>query len=179
MSDVAAKVKEIIVDQNVGSGAVEAGSAVATGLVILGSIYGEGGSVLTVLIYFAIGQLILVLTSFVYNWITPYDIHEHIERDNIAVGIGFAGALVAIGNLVRNALVHTFVDWETNILWLVLEVLLGLMLLPLARWMADKILLPGQNLNDEIVNQEKPNVGAGLIEAFAYVGGSMLICWAL
>ena len=45
--------------------------------------------------------------------------------------------------------------------------------------MTDKILLPGQKLTDEIVNQEDPNVGAAIVEAFAYVGGSMLIVWAL
>jgi hypothetical protein len=49
----------------------------------------------------------------------------------------------------------------------------------LARLFCDKILLPGQNLTDELINQEKPNVGAALVEAFAYAGGSMLIVWAL
>ena len=34
-------------------------------------------------------------------------------------------------------------------------------------------------LTDEIINQEKPNVGAALVEAFAYIGGSVLITWAL
>ncbi|MEM7109994.1 MAG: DUF350 domain-containing protein, partial [Bacteroidota bacterium] len=38
---------------------------------------------------------------------------------------------------------------------------------------------PGQNLTDEIVNQEDPNCGAALVEAFAYIGGSVLITWAL
>ena len=60
-----------------------------------------------------------------------------------------------------------------------LDTSIGLVLLPLARFLADKILLPGQKLTDEIVNQERPNHGAALIEAFAYIGGSILICWSL
>jgi hypothetical protein len=47
------------------------------------------------------------------------------------------------------------------------------------RFITDKILLPGQNLTDEIINQEKPNIGAALVEAFAYIGGSVLITWCL
>ena len=34
-------------------------------------------------------------------------------------------------------------------------------------------------INGELISQEKPNVGAGLIEAFAYVGGSVLITLCL
>jgi hypothetical protein len=32
-------------------------------------------------------------------------------------------------------------------------------------------------ISDEIVNQEIPNLGAGLIEAFAYIAASFLIAW--
>lgn len=171
--------KEIIDDQNVGTGVVEGASAIATGLIILGSVWGEGGGVLTAIAYWVIGQLLLILTSYVYNWITPFDIHEHIEKDNVAVGIGFAGALIAIGNLIRYALMHDFVDWMTTLETVGIDVAIGLVFLPVARWIADKILLPGQNLTDEIINQEKPNIGAAILEAFAYVGGSVLITWSL
>jgi hypothetical protein len=47
------------------------------------------------------------------------------------------------------------------------------------RFLADVVLLPGQKLTDEIANQDKPNVGAGFIEAFSYVGASFLIVWSL
>ncbi|MEM7552455.1 MAG: DUF350 domain-containing protein [Bacteroidota bacterium] len=171
--------KEIIEDGNVGTGVVEGGNAIATGLIILGSIYGDGGSILTALGFWAIGQVLLIVTSFVYNLITPYDIHEHIEKDNIAVGIGFAGALIAIGNLVRHALMHDFVDWQTSVTDEFVNVAIGLAFLPIVRLLTDKVLLPGQNLTDEIINQEHPNIGASVIEAFAYIGGSVLITWAL
>ena len=46
-----ATVKEIIQDRNVGTGAVEFGSYVATGLIIAGAIHGEGGGVLSALAF--------------------------------------------------------------------------------------------------------------------------------
>ncbi len=171
--------KEITEGQNAGTGVIEGASAVATGLIIMGSVYGEGGGIDTVLIYWVVGQALLILTSFVYNWITPFDVHEHIEKDNVAVGIGMAGAMIAIGNLIRHGLMHDFESWDITAESIAIDAGIGLIFLPVARLVADKILLPGQNLTDELINQDKPNIGAAIIEAFAYIGGSVLICWSL
>lgn len=175
--------EEILEQRNTGTGIVEGAIGVATGLIILGAIhgegYGEGGPIITALLYWILGMVIMFITSLVYNAITPYDIHEHIKKGNVAVGIGFAGALIAIANLIRFALMHDFEDWVITLEDVGIDVGIGLVLLPLVRLLTDKILLPGQNLTDEIVNQENPNCGAALVEAFAYIGGSVLITWAL
>lgn len=175
--------KEIIEDRNVGTGVVEAASSIASGLIIYGAISGESDNIfnglMTALLFWFIGQIVLIITSFVYNLITSYDIHEHIEKDNVAVGVGFAGSMIAIGNLIRFAIEGEFVGWGNILGEVGLDVLIGLLLLPVIRYITDKILLPGAKLTDEIVNQEKPNVGAALIEAFAYIGGSVLLTWSL
>ncbi|MBV6645021.1 MAG: DUF350 domain-containing protein [Cyclobacteriaceae bacterium] len=174
--------KEILEDQNVGTGIVEGANAIATGLIILGAIHGEGygagGPVVTAVLYWLLGQGILFLTTKVYDWITPYDIHDHIEKGNVAVAVGYSGAIIAIANLIRFALMHDFESWVITLEDVAIDVSVGILFLPLARFLTDKILLPGQKLTDEIVNQENPNVGAAIVEAFAYIGGSMLIVWA-
>ena len=174
--------KEILEDKNVGTGIVQGANSIATGLIVLGAIHGEGfgagGPIITALLYWALGQGILFVTTKVYNLITPFDIHEHIEKDNIAVAVGYAGAVIAIANLIRFSLMHDFESWVITIEDVGIDVAIGLVFLPIARLLTDKILLPGKNLTDEIVN-ENPNVGAALVEAFAYAGGSMLIVWAL
>lgn len=175
--------KEILEDRNIGTGVIDAANSIATGLIVLGAITGEGagfgGPIVTAILYWLLGQFILYLTTLIYNWITPYDIHEHIEKDNIAVGVGYAGAVIAIANLIRNALMHDFESWSVTLQDVAFNVGIGFVFLPLARFMADKILLPGRKLTDEIVHQEQPNIGAAVVEAFAYIGGSMLIVWAL
>lgn len=170
---------EIIRDRNTGTGVIEAANSIATGLILVGAITGESGGIITALGFWAIGQLIIVITSIVYAWVVPYDVHAEIEKDNVAAGIGFAGAIIAIGNLVRAALMHDFVSWTESFYTIGVEFIIGLIFLPIARFAADKILLPGQALTDEIINQETPNSGAGMIEAFAYIGGSVLIAWCL
>ena len=171
--------KEIIEDRNVGTGVVEAASAVATGLIILGAVSGEGGSWITAAVFWLSGQVLLLLTAFIYNLITPYDLHEYIEKDNIGAGIGFAGALIAIGNLIRFALMPDFESWIESYINIGVDVGIGLIFLPVVRFLTDKILLPGRNLTDEIINQEHSNIGAALVEAFAYIGGSVLITLCL
>lgn len=174
---------EIVRQKNIGTGIIEGTVGISTGLIILGAIVGEGsgvgGPVVTALLYWVLGQIILLITAKVYNIITPYDIHEHIKNGNIAVGIGFAGALIAIANLIRFALMHDFESWSVTLQEVAVNVGIGLLFLPLVRFLTDKILLPGQNLTDEIVNQKHPNNGAALVESFAYIGGSILITWVI
>ena len=171
--------KEILQDQNCGTGVVEFAVFVATGLNIFGALYGQGGSIFTAIAFWALGQTVLVLVGKYYNLITQYNIHEQIEKDNVAVGIGFAGALIGIGNLLRVASAENFISWESNLITFGLYMVVGLILLPAARILTDRILLPGRSLADELVNQVKPNQGAAFLEASSYIGASFLITWCI
>ncbi len=177
--------KEIIEDRNSGTGVIEGAASVASGLIIFGAVSGEtemGGwthGFLTAMVFWAFGQLAMIIASAIYQLITPYDVHDHIEKDNVAVGIGFAGALIAIANLIRFGIQGDFDGWLPTFTEAGFELIIGIILLPVMRFLTDKILLPGQRLTDEIINQEKPNIGAAIIEAFAYIGGSVLITWCL
>ena len=171
--------KEILQDQNCGTGVVEFAVFVATGLNIFGALYGQGGSIFTAIAFWALGQTVLVLVGKYYNLITKYNIHEQIEKDNVAVGIGFAGALIGIGNLLRAASAEHFISWEANLITFGLYMVVGLILLPVARILTDRILLPGRSLADELVNQVKPNQGAAFLEASSYIGASFLITWCI
>ena len=172
-------VKEIIEDRNAGTGVVEAANHIATGLIIFGAVSGEGGDLITMSVFWISGQAVLILAGLVYNWITPFDIHEHIEKDNVAVGVAFAGLIIAVGNIIRIGLSGEFVSWQDNFSTFGGFVIFGLAMLPVIRFITDKILLPGENLTDELINQEKPNIGAAAIEAFSYIGASFLIGWIL
>jgi uncharacterized membrane protein YjfL (UPF0719 family) len=170
---------ELIDDQNAGTGVVVAASYIATGLVIFGAVSGEIGGIVTTVIFWALGQAALVLAGLMYEWITPYSIHDEIEKDNVAAGVAFAGALIGIGVIVFHASAGDFISWAVNLQDFAIEVVVGLILLPIARFISDVILLPGQKLTDEIANQEHPNLAAGFIEATSYVGASFLIVWSL
>lgn len=171
--------KELIEDQNVGTGAVECAVYIATGMIIFGAISGQDGNFITAIVFWGLGQLALILTGIIYNLITPYDIHSHIEKNNVAVGVSFAGALVGIGNVIRHAVSGDFQSWSENLSIFLGFTIMGLIFLPIIRFLSDKVLLPGENITDELVHQEKPNIGAAFIEAFSYIGASFFIVWSL
>jgi uncharacterized membrane protein YjfL (UPF0719 family) len=172
-------VDELIRDQNQGTGVVSAGVSIASGFIIFGSVQGEGGNIWTVIAFWGMGQVILILAALVYNLITPYDIHAEIEKDNVAAGVSLAGALVAIGAIIGLAAEGDFVSWADSIPAYLGYVVLGLLLLPLIRLLTDKVLLPTVKLSDEIAGQERPNVGAAYIEAFSYISAAFIIYWCV
>jgi uncharacterized membrane protein YjfL (UPF0719 family) len=160
--------KEIIEDRNVGTGAVQFGSYIASGLIVAGAIQGEGGGFLSVLALFAAGQVVLVIFTLIYNLVTPFDIHDEIEKDNAAVGVAFGGALIAIGIVLMNASAGNFAGWGIHLSSFVLHSLVVLLLLPIVRFCFDKFLFARFDLNREI--QEDRNLGAGFLEATAMIG---------
>jgi len=171
--------REIIQERNIGAAFVEAGNHIANGLILNASLGGEGGNLLVGFACWVIGLGVLVLASAVYPRFAKYNVFREIEkRNNPAAGIACAGLLVATGNIVRIAFAPEFQDWVSSFRVYGLNLLFCLALLVAIRWFADLILVPGVKISDEIVNQEVPNLGAGLIEAFAYIAASFLIAWS-
>jgi uncharacterized membrane protein YjfL (UPF0719 family) len=165
--------REIVEDRNAGMGAVEAGNYVAVGLITAGAMSGEGGLVPGLVYWFA-GLVALIVAGLLYDKMTSYDLHDEIEKDNVAVGVAFAGVLIGFGNIIRLAGEGDFVSWNQSLTEFGYYTVVGLFLLPLVRLFADKVLLPGARLSDELV-KDQPNLGAGVLEAVSYVAASMLI----
>ena len=165
--------KEIIQDRNIGMGAIEGGNHVAVGLITAGALSGEGG-LLSGAVFWVLGQVGLIVAALMYNKMTSFDLHHEIERDNTAVGVAFAGVLIGFGNIIRLAGEGDFVSWTQSLSEFGYYAVVGLLLLPAVRLFADKVLLPGARLTDELV-QDVPNVGVGAIEATTYLAASILI----
>ncbi|MFM7888183.1 MAG: DUF350 domain-containing protein [Pseudanabaena sp.] len=172
--------REILEEHNFGAASLESGCHIANGLIISSAMGGDSGTWLVGIASYAIGLATLVMASFCYSMIAGYDVFKAIqEHNNPAVGVAFAGLLVAIGNVVHFAFLPEFENWGISFILYTLAIPFGLLMLIVIRWIADLILVPGVKISDEIVRQEIPNLGAGLIEAFAYIAGSLLITWSV
>ncbi len=178
---------ELLRDRNQGTGAVIFGVLVASGFVIFGSVSGSGGTIWTAMGFWGLGQVLLVVAALLYNLITPFDVHKEIEKDNVAAGIAFSGALVAMGIVVGLAAEGEFISWSENVPTFISYAGIGLVSLPFLRLLTDRLLLPGVKLSDEIIGlrpdkskeERGPNVGAAYVEAFAYIAGAFIIYWCI
>ena len=165
--------REIVEDRNVGVGAIAGANYTAVGLITAGAMSGEGG-LLSGLVFWIAGLAALVVAGMLYDRITSYDMHDEIEKGNVAVAAAFAGVLIGFGNIIRLAGEGDFVSWNESLTEFGYYTVVGLILLPFIRLVADKVLLPGARLSDELL-QEQPNLGAGVIEGVSYLAASMLI----
>ena len=168
---------EIIKDQNAGTGAVEFAVYIAVGLVIAGSISGEGGGPETAAAFLVLGLIALILYTLFYEWTTSFDIHEQIESDNVAVGVALAGNLIAIGIVVFKAVFGEFVGWSESIAGFITYAIVGFVLLYAIRFVIDKVLFPHVRLADELAVDR--NLGAALIESAALISVSLILFFAI
>ncbi len=172
--------REIQEEQNLGAAAAEAGLHVSNGLIISTALAGESGSWQVGLVCWGIGIIVLVIMSYLYPKIASYNVFDEIRRrNNPAAGVAFGGLLIATGIIVRMAFSPEFESWGTSLPEYGFLLGIGLVFLAAIRWVADLVLVPGVKISDEIVHQAIPNLGAGLIEAVAYICGSFLVTWSL
>ncbi|MFK7798637.1 MAG: DUF350 domain-containing protein [Aureispira sp.] len=171
--------KNIVERGNVAVGVVEAGNYIANGLIIYGVLSIEASEVWFALGFWLAAQLILIAVALTYNRLTPYEVFNKIYTGNVAVAVAFAGFLIAIGNIVRYVIEAEHENILDSTIAISIQLGMALLALPIFRWLTDKLLLPKRSITDELVNQEVPNVGVGLVEAFAYISASTLITISL
>ena len=169
--------KEIIQDHNMGTAFVEAGLHIANGLIVL-AIFQGSGSLLSGLVFWALAQVLLLIAGRLYEGVTPHNVHTELERDNAAVGLALGGVLIGFGNIISVAVAGDFVGWQEGVQGFLIEALFGLAVLLLIKQITVFLLASGVSLSNE-QTEEKPNLGAGLVEALGYIGGSMLVVWVI
>jgi uncharacterized membrane protein YjfL (UPF0719 family) len=170
--------REILERNNVAAGIVVGGSHIANALLVLGALADEGG-LLPAAVFWAYGQVLLMLAATLFMRLVQYDVAVEIRRGNQAIALTLAGVLVAVGNILRMSITGPFEGWSAAFAAVTGYALVGLALLFAVRQLTDWLLLPGVTIRQEVLEQEVPNVGVGYLEALFYLGASLLIGWSL
>ncbi|MAG35602.1 MAG: hypothetical protein CL878_05070 [Dehalococcoidia bacterium] len=157
---------------NVAVGFVEAGSYLATGFILYGSFTGEGGNLWNPIVFFVLGQAVLLIIYEVYQLITSFHITEEIEKGNAAAGLAVGGILTAQGIILSASIAGPFVSWTADLVAFAISALTGIILLLASRKVIDWLFLPHTTLQIEIERDQ--NVAAlalteGMIIAVALI----------
>lgn len=169
--------KEVVEGQNVGSGAAEFGMYVATGLLIAGSVAGEGGGPDTAAAFFGMGLALLVAFALFYQLTTSFDVHSEIEGKNIAVGIALGGNLIAIGLVTFKAVFGDFDGWNEGVAGFITFGVIGFALLYVMRLLLDKLLLPTVSASNAISVDR--NLGVAFIESAVVISSALILFIAI
>lgn len=173
---------EITRDHNCGTAFVVGGGCIATGFMLSGALTGESISpirgVLDLVVYWVVGQVLLVLGGVIFQKITSYDVHHIIEHDdNMAAGLSFGGFLVAIGIITKVSLTGATSNILTEIVTTTMLAASGLLLLILVRIITDRVILPSSKLSKEVA--EDKNVAAGAVAAASFVSVALAFSYAV
>ncbi|MGN7613283.1 DUF350 domain-containing protein [Magnetococcales bacterium HHB-1] len=161
---------ELVQHQNSGVGAVLLATNLGSGLIIAGGIHGSVNLTLF-LLAFILGQLGLTLYSWLYRAVTRHDeMMELKEHRNVAVGIAWGGNLIGYSIILMTGLAQGG-DLYERIVYFLYYAILGLLLLPIARFILNRYLIKGMMLRPALI--EDHNVGVGMIK------GGAAICVAL
>ena len=181
--------KEIVDEQNVGTGAVEFGVYVAVGLVIAASTAGGGSgaegvtetsnldAALRSLAFFGLGMVVLVLYALFYELTTSFNIHNEIADKNTAVGVALGGNLIAVGVVTFKAVFGEFVSWEESLAAFLTFAVIGFALLYVVRLIVDFILLPSTKIAHELAVDR--NLGAAFIESAVVINVALILNFAI
>jgi uncharacterized membrane protein YjfL (UPF0719 family) len=183
--------KCVLDDRNVGVALAAAGAYLAQGFLVhgvlapdeaTGSAASSAGwtieNVEFALAFFGISQIPLVLAALVYRRACGFNVTGELGRGNAAAGLSFGGYLAATGAVVGHAARGEFHSWTATLTEFGAYALFGLLLLPSLRFATSAVLVPNSSLAHEVGRQDVPNWGAGLLEAFAYLGAAALVCYS-
>ncbi len=174
--------KEIIDEQNVGTGVAEFGLNVAAGLAIGGAISGSGSGsevsqAYTALAFSVLGLAVLILFALFYQLTTRFDVHAEIEGGNMAVGVVLGANLIAIGLVTLKALFGDFIGWQHSIIEFLIFAVIGLVLLYVLRLVVDLILLPHTRVSEELGTGK--NLGMAFVESMVVISSALILFFAI
>jgi uncharacterized membrane protein YjfL (UPF0719 family) len=174
-------VREQLEAHNIAAAVVVGGVFVATSLTYSGALHGEGGGFLVLLLFFILGQLVLLGITYVFRWLTGYDDVQEIATGNIAAGLALAGLLIAVGLVVGHAASGTFTGLLNSLVGFLLALLILVLFYPIRQLVVQGLILGGRLtwrgiLLDSEIAQDK-NVAAGLLEATAYVSTALFLTY--
>ena len=171
---------EVAERKNCGVAVIIAAGFLGSGLVVAGAIQGSLDWI-SALVGYVVGQVFLVFFALIYQRATSYDDQKELhQRKNLAVGLAFAGNLLAYSLLLMKGLTMSGGELEIiqDKLWhFGYYAIAGAVALPCLRVVNDKLFLPGVKLADEVA--EDRNINAGLLEAGLAVAMSAILITCL
>jgi uncharacterized membrane protein YjfL (UPF0719 family) len=133
--------------------------------------------------YLFVVLIILISAKLLHDWITPYKLNQELtEHDNKAVAVAFSGYIFGVGIILigifntpssMEGQISSRMDFYMDLLDTLIWGIIGVILLHVARFVNDKILLSKFDNVKELVTDR--NVGTGAAMWGSYVGSALII----
>jgi uncharacterized membrane protein YjfL (UPF0719 family) len=163
---------ELIIAGNVSTGILEAGSFIATGILLNGAFSGTEGGTFYSIIFFFLAQLILIIAVYIHQKIYRFNVTKCMIEGNLSAGITVAGLLVAYSLILRSSITGEFTGWAESLGWFGISAITGMAALIIFEKAADLIFLPRTKIEDDICTE---NTAAIIIVQAITISLSLII----
>ncbi len=163
---------ELIKAGNVSTGILEAGSFIATGILLNGVFSGTEGGTFYSVVFFFLAQLILIIAVYIHQKLYRFNVTKCMIEGNLSAGITVAGLLVAYSLILRSSISGEFTGWAESLGWFGISAITGMVALIIFEKIADLIFLPKTKIDEDICTE---NTAAIIIVQAITISLSLII----
>ncbi len=143
---------DLIMQGNAPTGLIEAGSFIATGILVNGAFSGEQGGIVSAVVFFSLGQAMMAIAIWIHQKIYRFDVAECCKEGNMAAGVAIAGLLVAYSLILRSSISGDFIGWPESLGSFFISAATGMVCLIIFEKLAGVIFLPKTSISEDIKN---------------------------
>jgi uncharacterized membrane protein YjfL (UPF0719 family) len=175
---------------NVAVGIVAAARFIATSMVVAAAVSGEntttssalvteGSAALASFVFFLVGQLTLIVVTWLFRFLTSYDDAKELASGNIAAALSYSGLMIGIGIAIHKGIKGEFIGYATGLLSYAKSMSVVIAFYPIRQFLVQGLLIGGSfalygGTLDQEISRDR-NIAAGTIEAMAYISTALLI----
>jgi len=158
--------REVVQEKNVAVAVVEGATYLASAYVIGGALYDWENGLAIALIWFLIGQLMLILLAFLYRFASN-GVDSALDEQNLAVGIALGSFLLSGGMVCGAVISGPSQGWRSDILTIALYLGAWVFLMLIAHVISDKLAFRASRLGEEVMEQR--NIAAALFKSVIFI----------
>jgi len=158
--------REVIQEQNVAVSIVEGATYLASAYVISGAFYDWESGLWIAVIWFSIGQLLLIVLALLYRAVTR-GVAEALDNQNTAIGISLGGFLLSGGIVCGAVISGPSRGWQHDFFVVITYILTWLALMVIAHFISELLVFRSSRLSDEIMRQR--NIAAALFKGVMFL----------
>lgn len=158
--------REVVQEKNIAVALIEGATYMASAYVIGGAFYDWESGLMTAILWFLVGQLLMVLLAFCYRMVAS-GTDQALDDQNIAVGISLSAFLLAGGMICGAVISGPSAGWRQDLLTVAAYLATWTITMLAAHVISDRVVFRSARLRDEVTEQR--NIAAALFKAVIFI----------
>ena len=158
--------REVVQEKNIAVAVVEGATYLASAYVIAGAFYDWEAGLWLAIVWFLIGQALLILLALLYRALSR-GADTQLDGQNLAVGVSL-GSFLLSGGIVCGAVISgPSKGWQQDTLVVTAYIVGWIVLMLVAHFVSDALVFRKSRLGDEVMEQR--NLAAALFKAIIFL----------